>query len=185
MTKITVAKTAGYCYGVRRAIQTARDCARKQRPVYTVGQLIHNKFVVEQLRQEGIFACDSAEQVPDGAPAVIRAHGVTQREEALLRQKGCLIVDATCPHVARIHRIVEQESRAGRHILLIGDASHPETVGAASRCACCTILETPAQAQKWAEDNADTPVSAAVQTTFNHEIFVNCAKILKNACKSV
>ncbi len=185
MTKITVAKTAGYCYGVRRAIQTARDCARKQRPVYTVGQLIHNKFVVEQLRQEGIFACDSAEQVPDGAPAVIRAHGVTQQEEALLRQKGCLIVDATCPHVARIHRIVEQESRAGRHILLIGDASHPETVGTASRCACCTILETPAQARKWAENNADTPVSAAAQTTFNHEIFVNCAKILKNACKSV
>ena len=141
MAKITVAKTAGYCYGVRRAIEAARRCAGERRPVYTVGPLIHNKSVVEQLRREGIFACDGAEQIPAGAPAVIRAHGVARQEEERLRQKGCLIVDAACPHVARIHRIVEQESGEGRHILLIGAASHPEMIAAASRCGSYTILE--------------------------------------------
>lgn len=185
MAKITVAKTAGYCYGVRRAIQAAENCARQQQPVYTAGSLIHNKFVVQQLRQKGIFACESAEQVPAGSSVVIRAHGITWQEEQQLRQKGCQVTDATCPHVARIHRIVEQESEKGRHILLIGAGSHPETIGTASRCQSCTVVETLEEIEEWARKQGDLPVSVVAQTTFNHEVFVNYAKILKNACKSI
>ena len=185
MGKITVAKNAGYCYGVRRAIEKAESLGGKGRKVYTAGPLIHNKFVVEQLEGKGIFSREDIESIPDGAAVVVRAHGITLEKQQRLMEKGCRLEDATCPHVGRIHRIVEEESGKGRHILLIGAGKHPEVLGIASRCKSCTILENEAQAREWAEKNSQIAVSVVSQTTFNREIFVNCTKILKNACKSI
>ena len=174
MAKITVAKNAGYCYGVRRAIEKAESLGGKGRKVYTAGPLIHNKFVVEQLEGKGIFSREDIESIPDGAAVVVRAHGITLEQQRRLLEKGCQLEDATCPHVGRIHRIVEEESGKGRHILLIGAGKHPEVLGIASRCKSCTILENPAQAREWAEKNSQIAVSVVSQTTFNREIFVNC-----------
>ena len=112
-----------------------------KRQVYTAGPLIHNKFVVEQLEGKGIFSREDIESIPDGAAVVVRAHGITLEQQRRLLEKGCQLEDATCPHVGRIHRIVEEESEKGRHILLIGAGKHPEVLGIASRCKSCTILE--------------------------------------------
>lgn len=185
MARITIAKNAGYCYGVRRAIDLACACAVQRGTVYTAGPLIHNKFVVEQLAEQGIASCDDVKAIPAGAAVVVRAHGITKGEEDALAAKGCRIVDATCPHVARIHRIVEEQSADGRHILIIGSKSHPEVLGIASRCGACTILETEGQVGEWASVVHEEPVAVVAQTTFNHEIFVNCTNILKNACKCI
>ena len=186
MAKITVAKNAGYCYGVRRAIEKAQGCAKAgEGPVYTAGPLIHNKFVVSQLEGQGIYSRDTIEAIPDGAQVVVRAHGITRQQQEQLEQKGCRIVDATCPHVARIHRIVEEESSKGRHILIIGSRAHPEVVGIASRCGQHTVLENLEEVAEFIKNLEEKPLSVVAQTTFNREIFVNCTNLLKNTCKSI
>ncbi len=186
MAKITVAKNAGYCYGVRRAIEKAQGCAKAgEGPVYTAGPLIHNKFVVSQLEGQGIYSRDTIEAIPDGAQVVVRAHGITRQQQEQLEQKGCRIVDATCPHVARIHRIVEEESAKGRHILIIGSRAHPEVVGIASRCGQHTVLENLEEVAEFIKNLEEKPLSVVAQTTFNREIFVNCTNLLKNTCKSI
>ena len=185
MAEVVVAKHAGYCYGVRRAIDLARQQAGQQGIIYTAGPLIHNKNVVAQLERQGICAKNDLVEIPQGSTVVVRAHGIPQEQLRLLQEKGCQITDATCPHVARIHSIVEQESQKGRHILILGSPSHPEVLGIASRCRAHTILENLEQVTNWAKNCPDFPFSLVAQTTYNHEIFVNCTNVLKNTCKSI
>ena len=137
------------------------------------------------MRERASFPGRTSRASPDGAAVVVRAHGITLEKQQRLMEKGCQLEDATCPHVGRIHRIVEEESGKGRHILLIGAGKHPEVLGIASRCKSCTILENEAQAREWAEKNSQIAVSVVSQTTFNREIFVNCTKILKTLVKSI
>lgn len=184
MSEIILAKNAGYCYGVRRAIDMASNAAAGHTPVYTAGPLIHNKFVVEQLKKQGIFSCEHLEEIPPGSDVVIRAHGVTQKDLELLKEKNCRIFDATCPHVARIHRIVEEESKQGRRVLIIGAANHPEVLGIADRCASFAIAETQAEVEDFIQKNSMENISVVSQTTFNKNIFENCINLIKNACKT-
>ena len=108
---ITLAKNAGYCFGVRRAVQMAEENASLSQPLYAAGPLIHNRHVIEDLFQKGVITVEDLSEIPAGSRVIVRAHGIPPKEIAYLEEKGCSILDATCPFVARIHRIVEEESR--------------------------------------------------------------------------
>lgn len=116
--------------GVRRAVDIVLDIARKKgaRPVYTYGQLIHNPQTVELLRKQGIVPVSTIDEI-DGGVVVIRAHGISPQERALLKAKGATIVDATCPKVARVQAIIKKHAREAYHVIIVGDGEHPEVSG--------------------------------------------------------
>lgn len=181
---IELAKTAGYCFGVRRAIQMAMDHAVPEKPIYTLGPLIHNRYVVDDLEQKGVITAHSIDEIPPGATVILRAHGVTPQDLNRLKQSGCSVLDATCPYVAKIHRIVTEESAKGRVILIFGKHGHPEVIGIAARCRHPLIAETEEDLihilKKW----SDFPISVVCQTTFQKEFCVKFVNIVKNTCQS-
>ena len=128
--KVILAKSAGFCYGVRRAVELA-EARAKEGPVYMLGHITHNDHVVARLETLGARTVFTPEEVPDGAAVLIRAHGEPERTYAVLREKRCQILDATCPNVARIHQIVAKAEEQGRTPVIIGDPEHPEIVGIA------------------------------------------------------
>ena len=126
---VTVAKTAGFCFGVRRAVDLAEQQAKKNGKIYAYGEIIHNMHEIERLEKLGVYTAHALEDIPDGAGVLIRAHGVPRNVYTLLQAKKCEIFDATCPFVKRIHKIVQKESEEGRQIVIIGNAGHPEVEG--------------------------------------------------------
>ena len=127
--EIKIAKTAGFCTGVQRAMNILLDTARlKKPPIYTYGPLIHNPQVISMLEQRGIKAFSDPDTVPDGT-VVIRAHGVPPQTRKQLREKGFKICDATCPHVAQVQSIVKSHNHQGYHVIIIGDKGHAEVEG--------------------------------------------------------
>ena len=126
---LIIAKRAGYCYGVRRAVETALQAAEENGGCLTLGSIIHNPQAVASLAEKGAVCAPQAEDIPQGAVCVIRSHGEPPETYELLRQKGVRIVDATCPTVSRIQRMVEEAGRAGRRVIVVGKESHPEVKG--------------------------------------------------------
>ncbi len=177
---IKVGKYAGFCYGVRRAVEMAENKALEHQPVYTAGPIIHNKFVIEDQKSRGIIPCENASEVPDGSAVLVRAHGITKEEEELLKAKGCKIYDATCPNVLKIHRIVENESMNGRIVIIVGSKIHPEVLGIKSRAKVGFVAENEEELRELLEKYSDSPVSVVAQTTLNKKLFVNFQKNLKN-----
>ena len=172
IARTLLARHAGFCFGVRRAVETAEKCA----PAVTLGPIIHNPQVVSQLAERGITPVGGAAEVPPGARVVIRSHGVGRREYEALRARNCEIVDATCPFVARIHEMARGASEAGVPLIVIGEALHPEVAGILG------WTDGPAWAVQTAEDVAALPAldSARVvgQTTMSEERFeALCARI--------
>ena len=130
MRQVTLAKSAGFCFGVKRAVNKVYEEAKKGR-VYTYGPIIHNEEVVKDLENKGVKVINSLEEfqnIPEGT-VVIRSHGVAKEVYDFLKKQDLKIVDATCPFVLKIHRIVEEQSKAGRQVLIVGDAAHPEVQG--------------------------------------------------------
>src|SRR5579863_775870 len=127
---ILLAAPRGFCAGVDRAIQIVEQAlARYGAPVYVRHEIVHNRFVVEQLETKGAVFVEELDQVPDGAPVVFSAHGVPKAVPAEAQRRNLLALDATCPLVSKVHREAERHAALGRHILLIGHADHPEVVG--------------------------------------------------------
>jgi 4-hydroxy-3-methylbut-2-enyl diphosphate reductase len=127
---ILLAAPRGFCAGVDRAIQIVEQAlARYGAPVYVRHEIVHNRFVVEQLEGKGAVFVEELDQVPDGAPVVFSAHGVPKAVPAEAARRNLLALDATCPLVSKVHREAERHAAQGRHILLIGHADHPEVVG--------------------------------------------------------
>ena len=183
---VEVAKTAGFCFGVRRAVETAERACAENGGIWALGDIIHNTYEVERLRKLGVQKADTLEEIPDGADVLIRAHGVPERTYRELEEKGCRIVDATCPFVGKIHRIVREESEQGRRIIVIGSRNHPEVVGIQGWCGTSEVYETPEELRaalekigKNGENLQKSPVSVVAQTTINREIFDICGKIIK------
>ena len=130
--KVTVAKTAGFCFGVKRAVEKVYEqIGKSEKPIYTYGPIIHNEQVVGDLREKGVEVIDSLEELKTlrDAVVVIRSHGVGKNVYEILKENGVEIVDATCPYVKKIHRIVEKQSAEGRKVLIIGSEDHPEVQG--------------------------------------------------------
>lgn len=186
---VTVAKTAGFCFGVKRAVDMAERACQEYGSIWALGDIIHNTHEVRRLEEMGVHKAEDVADIPDGVPVLIRAHGVP---EAVLRQletKGCRIVDATCPFVGKIHRIVREESEQGRRVIIIGSRNHPEVVGIQGWCGASEVYETPEELQAALDKNnkngqnlQEIPVSAVAQTTINREIFDICSKIIKKQC---
>ena len=125
IAEILLASHAGFCFGVRRAVETAAAAA----PAVTLGPIIHNPQMVESLRQRGVVSVAGIEEVPPGAKVVIRSHGVGRGEIEALKARGCTLRDATCPFVSRIHEMARAASEAGIPVIVIGEPAHPEVAG--------------------------------------------------------
>lgn len=126
---LKIASHAGFCFGVRRAVETTQALLRSGEAVYTLGPIIHNPQVVASLEAEGARVASSPLDVPSGATAVIRAHGVGRETVEILNGRGIRVVDAACPFVKRIHELADQAAASGRDVLVIGDGAHPEVQG--------------------------------------------------------
>ncbi|HOH78864.1 MAG TPA: 4-hydroxy-3-methylbut-2-enyl diphosphate reductase [Candidatus Cloacimonadota bacterium] len=125
---IWLAEHSGFCFGVRRAIQMAREAASVGKPVCTMGELIHNPIIVDQLKSEGIDVCEDPFSLRDHT-VILRSHGVTKDMMETLARNGNRLVDATCPYVRRAQQLVESMSEAGYQVIIMGNADHPEVIG--------------------------------------------------------
>ena len=125
IAEIIVARHAGFCFGVRRAVDTAAAAA----PAYTLGPIIHNPQMVAELQRGGVVSVDSPQAVSAGDRVVIRSHGVGRSVAEALLARGCEVLDATCPFVARIHEMARQASMAGKPVIVVGEGAHPEVQG--------------------------------------------------------
>lgn len=178
--KVTVAKSAGFCFGVKRAVDTVYEQIEKgQKPVYTYGPIIHNEQVVEDLAARGVQVIRSEEElerITEGT-VIIRSHGVPRRICDKIKAQGLTLVDATCPFVRKIHRIVEQESEKGNHIVIIGSEPHPEVEGIKGWASGpVTVISTEEEARSFVPENGKN-VSIVAQTTFNYNKFKDLVEI--------
>ena len=130
--EVTVAKTAGFCFGVKRAVEKVYEqIGKTEKPIYTYAPIIHNEQVVGDLQEKGVEVIDTLEELKTirDAVVVIRSHGVGKDVYDILKENGVEIVDATCPYVKKIHRIVEKQTAEGRRVLIVGSEDHPEVQG--------------------------------------------------------
>ncbi len=183
--EVVLAKNAGFCFGVDRAVNMAIDTASTTDNCFSLGLLIHNSDVVDMLSEKGLSVADEPSQIPTGGVCIIRAHGVGESVYKELTKRGVRIVDATCPFVAKIHKTVRRESELGHHILIIGSANHPEVKGIAGWCSSCDIVESMDELLIWAEKwrkNGDLPVSVVAQTTTNIKKWNEIVNFIKKEC---
>ena len=177
---VTVAAHAGFCYGVRRAV----EIAEKEAPggCWTLGELIHNRRETRRLESLGVKRAGSTDEIPDGATVIIRSHGEPDRVYDELRAKGCRIADATCPNVERIHRIVRKASAEGRRVIIIGAAEHPEVRGICGCCSDALVFRNLEEIREWIKihpSEYEIPVTIVFQTTEIRERTKKCADLLK------
>ena len=180
--KITVAKSAGFCFGVNRAVELVEQAAQESGRVVTLGPIIHNRHAVDHFAQMGVGVIETPEQAQPGNTVVIRSHGVARRVQQALEERGVRIVDATCPFVKRIHGIVSKAETEGRLPVIIGTRSHPEVDGIAGWCSDCRVFQTPEELQDWVENGGispDLPICMVCQTTSTESLWKSCVKIAK------
>ena len=185
---ICKAKSAGFCFGVARAVALAEEAAKKGGRVKTLGPLIHNARVEERLASLGVGRADSVSEIEKGDVVIVRSHGALRSEMEALRALGVEIIDATCPDVSRIHTVAEEASAAGRTVAVIGDREHPEVRAICSRCADYVVFSSPEEVEEYAKQHpefSEKPVSAVAQTTLTREIFDLCVNCLKKLCTNL
>ena len=180
--KLTIAKSAGYCFGVKRAVNMVYQEAEEAKvPVYTYGPIIHNEEVIKDMEKKGVEVILSEEelkQIKSGI-VIIRSHGVPKRICDLLDENKVRYVDATCPFVKKIHRIVEEKSRDGYHIVIIGNREHPEVMGIEGWAqGPATIIQTEEEARAFELVSESEKVCVVAQTTFNYNKFKDLVEIL-------
>ena len=178
--KVKTAKTAGFCFGVKRAVDKVYELIENGvSPIYTLGPIIHNEEVVSDFEKKGVTVISEEDisKLREGT-VVIRSHGVGRRIYDMLKTAGISFVDVTCPFVLKIHRIVERESRAGKQIIIFGDPSHPEVKGICGWCeGSCTVLRNREDAENFVPDPGRIPCIVS-QTTFNYNKFKELVEIL-------
>ncbi len=177
--EVIVAEHAGFCFGVKRAVEQVYEQVAKGRPIYTYGPIIHNEEVVKDLERRGVTVIGSEEELADvtEGTVVIRSHGVPERIVALIDAKGLECVDATCPFVKRIHNIVAKESGAGKKIVVIGNAGHPEVEGIMGWAKeGAAVVESLEEARDFT-CGKDEEICIVSQTTFNYNKFQDMVEI--------
>lgn len=179
---VKVAKTAGFCFGVKRAVEKVYEQVETgKKNVYTYGPIIHNEEVVSDLESRGVQVLESREELEklSQGTVVIRSHGVPEEIYRVIEEKGLECVDATCPFVRKIHRIVEKESRNGCHIIIVGNDKHPEVEGIKGWCqGPVTVISTEEEAEKLAIPEGEK-LCIVSQTTFNYNKFKDLVEILE------
>ena len=182
--QIILAKTAGFCFGVNRAVKLTYELLEQGRPVATLGPLIHNPQVVEDLESKGAITCDSVDDVPDGCEVVIRSHGVGQSVYDKISTRRLAYHDATCPFVTKIHKIAAQAGAEGAMLLVAGDAKHPEVQGIVGHTTGkVEVFANLAELEKLLPKlTQQKSIFAVAQTTFNVQSWETCKEFLKNQC---
>ena len=184
--KVVVAKSAGFCFGVKRAVQTVYDEAEKANgKIYTYGPIIHNEQVVEDLAKRGveiIGGIDELDSIREGT-VIIRSHGVSRDIQNLLMKNNINLIDATCPFVKKIHNIVKEKSSEGYNIIIIGNENHPEVEGimgwaAPSGKVRITVIDTEEKAENYVFSKGDKTCLVS-QTTFNYNKFNKLVEIIE------
>ena len=186
---IKLAKTAGFCFGVKRAVNTVYEQIEKgDKLIYTYGPIIHNEEVVKDLEEKGVKVIESEEDIEKieaDATVVIRSHGTTEKICDLIKAKGANIVDATCPFVKKIHNIVAEKSEAGYHIVIIGNDKHPEVEGIKGWSkSSVTVINTEEEANSISISD-DKNVCIVSQTTFNYKKFHKLVEIIQKKVYNV
>ena len=179
--EVITAKTAGFCFGVKRAVEKVYDQVNQgKKEIYTYGPIIHNEEVVADLESKGVKVLESKEDLQNLAhgTVIIRSHGVGKEIYRDIEEQGLELVDATCPYVRKIHRIVREKSEQGKQIIIIGNDTHPEVEGIKGWCVHPAIVVGD---QKAAEELClpqDQEICIVSQTTFNYNKFKNLVEII-------
>ncbi len=182
---VTLAPSAGFCFGVSRAIDLVEQLLAEGKSVCTLGPIIHNPQVVSDLERRGVRIVEAPEQVPNGWVLVIRSHGVPPTIYDRINSHGCAYRDATCVFVDKIHQIVAEQS-AERTLIIAGDPIHPEVVGIRGYCQGDSfVVSTPEEFEQLVQNGDildETPIFLVAQTTFNRSVWEKCVKIAKTLC---
>ncbi len=176
-----LAKSAGFCFGVKRAVERVYEQIETGKKIYTYGPIIHNEIVVQDLESKGVSVIETEEELErlTEGTVVIRSHGVPRSIYEKIERQGLECVDATCPFVKRIHNIVARESEAGKRIVIIGNAGHPEVEGIRGWSKTpADVIETEQEALDFAAEN-DEKLCVVSQTTFNYNKFQELVEIFQ------
>ena len=179
--EVRVAKTAGFCFGVKRAVdQVYEQIAHGKRPIYTYGPIIHNEEVVRDLEEKGVRVLNSRDELATltEGTVIIRSHGVGRNICELLEQNHITIVDATCPFVKKIHKIVQEQGGNGRRVIIVGDENHPEVQGIKGWGKDDTLVIQSAEELENYELPEGEKLCVVAQTTFNYNKFKELVEIL-------
>ena len=176
--EVILAKTAGFCFGVKRAVDTVYKEAGKKN-VYTYGPIIHNSEVVNDLKKKGVEVINSREELEalEEGTVIIRSHGVAREIYDLIHEKGLELVDATCPFVRKIHKIVEKAGNDGDQVIIVGSEHHPEVQGIKGWCT--GEVHIISDAEQFEGIDLNKPTTLVSQTTFNYNKFKELVEILE------
>ena len=178
--EVKLAERMGFCFGVKRAVDTVYEQIKNGKNIYTYGPIVNNEEVVRELTDMGVRVLESKEELTglSSGSVIIRAHGVPEEICRILEKRKLECIDATCPFVKRIHHIVEKESGAGRRIVIVGNAGHPEVEGIMGWCrGPVTVLKDPSEAENFAVPEGEK-ICVVAQTTYNYNKFHNVVEIL-------
>lgn len=181
--EVIVAKSAGFCFGVKRAVDSVYEQIEKNsdnKKIYTFGPIIHNEEVVKDLESKGVTVLHSVEELMEvkNGIIIIRSHGTTKEIYDIIEQNQLELVDATCPFVKKIHKIVQNEKNNGKHIIIIGNADHPEVQGIKGWSGSSTTVIGDEEEAELFELDKDIPVCIVSQTTFNYNKFKYLVEII-------
>ena len=183
--ELVLAKSAGFCYGVKRAVELAERTAEAGIPCVMLGSIIHNHDVVSRLASQGLYSVTAPEEVPDQGSVIIRSHGESRAVHEGLRARGINILDATCPNVTRIHEIVSEAEKKGRQPVIIGTPDHPEVVAIAGWCDHPVVLDGVQSLTAWLDNDESRkhlPLTFVSQTTSTKKIWEDSVKKAKKEC---
>ena len=179
---VTVAKSAGFCFGVSRAVELVENAAKEGKRTVTLGPIIHNRHVVNRFQEMGVRVIQQPEEASSEDTVIIRSHGVSREVYQRLEKQGANIIDATCPFVKRIHNLVAQAEEAGQLPIIIGTPTHPEVEGIAGWCSHCKVFADVESLEKWVADehiSPDLPVCMVSQTTSTEFLWKKCVNFAK------
>ena len=179
--KVITAKTAGFCFGVKRAVEKVYEQVKQEKKeIYTYGPIIHNEEVVSDLESKGVKVLESLEELEklERGTVIIRSHGVGRAIYRLIEEKGLELVDATCPYVRKIHRIVKEKSEQGVQVIIIGNDTHPEVEGIKGWCVHPAIVIADQESASELVFPEDQKICIVSQTTFNYNKFKNLVEII-------
>ena len=183
--ELILAKSAGFCYGVRRAVELAEQTAQKKLPCVMLGDIIHNQDMIRHLADLELYSVSEVTDVPVGSAVIIRSHGEPRCVHEALAEKQCQILNATCPNVTRIHSIVSEAEKNGRRPVIVGTPEHPEVVAIAGWCQHPVVLSGAEELADWLEkqpENRHLPLTFVSQTTSTQKIWDTCVKKAKKEC---
>ena len=182
---IEIAKTAGFCYGVRLAVDLVHKAVDEGKKVYTFGPIAHNRHLVSYFNDRGVKVTTDPSEIPGDGTVIIRSHGIPRSALRALEARGCEIVDATCPSVKRIHHLVSAAEEEGRTPVIIGTPTHPEIVAIAGWCNAPLVFSDDAELENWLNSDhshRDLPITMVSQTTGTQKLWENCKKNIKKVC---